>query len=83
MRVPTKSKKLSSNSSCEYCYIESNTRNIDFNHPIAKCHEMAALHGSTDMLSDDTDNLEEVREFETFAQGFIEQNDWHKVVTVK
>ena len=37
----------SSSTNCEYCFIQSKTRNIDFNfnHPIAKCPEMAALHG--------------------------------------
>ena len=34
---------------------------------------MVALHGSADILSDD----EEVHEFETFAQEFIELNDLH------
>ena len=60
-----------SSSSCEYCYIQSKTKNIDFNHPIAKCPKMAALHGSLDILND----VEEVHEFETFAQEFIELND--------
>ena len=67
----------SSSSSCEYCYIQSKTRrNLDFKHPIARCPEMAALHGSVNMLDDDETNLEdEEHEFEAFAQEFIEQND--------
>ena len=72
----------SSFSSCEYCYIQSMTRNIDFNHPIASCPEMAALHGSVEIFDDDTSIFEE-HEFETFAQEFIEQNKWHEVATDK
>ena len=71
----------SSNSSCEYCYIQSKTRNIDFNHPISRCPEMAAMHGSADMVDDDTNIFEEEHEFETFAQEFIDQDDWHEVAT--
>ena len=62
----------SSSSTCEYCYIQSKTRNIDFNHPIAQCPEMPAMHGPADMLNDAGD-FEEFHEFETFAQEFIEQ----------
>ena len=71
----------SSSSNCEYCFIQSRTRNIDFNHPIARCPEMAAMHGSADMLADDADIFEEGHEFETFAQDFINQDDWHEVTT--
>ena len=42
---------------------------------------MAALHGSVDILDDDTGNLEEEHEFETFAQEFIDLDDWHEVTT--
>ena len=65
----------SSSSSCEYCYIQSKTRDIDFDHPIARCPEMAALHGSVDIFDDDTGICEEEHEFETFAQEFVEQNN--------
>ena len=66
----------SSSSSCEYCYIQSKTRkNLDYHHPIARCPEMAALHGSVNVIDDDDDYLEEEHEFETFAQEFIGQDD--------
>ena len=39
------------------------------------CPEMAAMHGSVDMLDDDTSIFEEEHEFESFAQEFIEQNN--------
>ena len=42
---------------------------------------MAALHGSIDILDDDTGNFEEEHKFETFAQEFINQDDWHEVTT--
>ena len=42
---------------------------------------MAAMHGSADMVDDDTDIFEEGHEFETFAQDFINQDDWHEVTT--
>ena len=57
------------------------TRNIDFNHPIAMCPEMAALHGSIDMLDDVTSNFVEEHEFERFAQEFMELDDWQEVAT--
>ena len=58
----------SSSTNCEYCFIQSKTGNIDFNfnHPIAKCPEMAALHNFEDILDDDTGNFEEILEFETW-----------------
>ena len=62
-----------SSSSFEYCYIQSKTRNVDYNHPIARCPEMAAMHGSVNMLEDES--YEDEHEFETFAQEFIEQDD--------
>ena len=64
----------SSRSSCEYCYIQSKTRNVDYNHPIAKCPEMAALHGSVNVLDDDEGNFEDEHEFEALAQQFIDQD---------
>ena len=66
-------------SSCEYCYIQSKTRNVDYNHPIARCPEMAALHGSVDMLDDETGIFEEEHEFETFAQEFFMLSNCHEV----
>ena len=44
---------------------------------------MAALHGSVNVIDDyvDDDILEEEHEFETFAQEFIEQDDWHEAAT--
>ena len=62
-------------SSCEYCYIQSKTRNVDYNHPIAKCPEMAALHGSVNMLDEEENNFEDEHEFEALAQEFIDQED--------
>ena len=63
-------------SSCEYCYIQSKTRYVDFNHPITKCPEMAAMHGSVNLIDDEEDyNEEGVHEFEGLAQEFIEQDD--------
>ena len=40
---------------------------------------MAAMHGSVNMLEDE--NYEDEHEFETFAQEFIEQDDWHEAAT--
>ena len=49
--------------------------NLDYNHPIARCPEMAALHGSVNVIDDYDDELEEEHEFETFPQEFIGQDD--------
>ena len=66
----------SSSSNCEYCFIQSKTRNVDFNHPIARCPEMAALHGSVDMLDNETNISEDEHDFESSAHEFIELNNW-------
>ena len=65
----------SSRSSCEYCYIQSKTRNVDFKHSIANCPEMAALHGSVNVVDDEDGYYEDEHEFEALAQEFIDQED--------
>ena len=59
---------------CEYCYIQSKTRNVDYRHPIERCPEMAAMHGSVHMVDTELD-YEEVQHFETAAEEFINQLD--------
>ena len=61
-------------SSCEYCYIQSKTRSVDFRHPIERCPEMAAMHGSVHIVDTEQD-CEEVHQYETAAQEFINQQD--------
>ena len=64
----------SNSSSCEYCYIQSKTRQVDFRHPIERCPEMAAMHGSVHMVDNELD-YEEMHRFETAAEEFIGQLD--------
>ena len=58
---------------CEYCFIQSKTRDIDFRHSIAECPEMAAMHGSIQQL--EADFIDEENEFESSAQEFFEEED--------
>ena len=60
---------------CEYCYIQSKTRNVDYRHPIERCPEMAAMHGSVHMVDTEQEDYEEVQQFETAAEEFINQLD--------
>ena len=44
---------------------------------------MAVLHGSVDMLDDETGIFEDEHEFESSAQEFIKQNNWQEAATDK
>ena len=58
---------------CEYCFIQSKTRDIDFRHPITDCPEMSAMHGSVQTL--DVDFGDDENGFESSAQEFLEDED--------
>ena len=44
---------------------------------------MAVLHGSVDMLDDETGIFEDGHDFESSAQEFIKQNNWQEAATDK
>ena len=58
---------------CEYCFIQSKSRDIDFRHPISECPEMSAMHGSIQNIEGDF--IEEENEFESSALEFLENDD--------
>ena len=49
-------------------------KNVNFRHPIEMCPEMAAMHGSMHMVDTELD-CEEVQQFETAAEEFMNQLD--------
>lgn len=58
---------------CEYCYIQSKTRSVDFRHPIARCPEMTAMHGAVNLVDYEYGDDQEL--YEDSAREFFAEQD--------
>ena len=66
---------------CEYCFIQSKTRSVDFRHPIARCPEMTAMHGAVNLVDYEYGDDQEL--YEDSAREFFAEQDWHEAATVR
>ena len=63
------------NAICEYCYIQSKTRQVNFRHPISKCPEMLKMHGNVNIIGNEDDNPDsEELKFDEYADEFFTVN---------